>query len=836
MRLNLILLVVFGLSPLASYGAAMSAADAGTLKGTVTATSGGQSTIITGAKLTLINKATPGQPLSTVSNDAGEFIFSSLPSGNYTLIVESDGLASVTKEIKLDSGSILTLDIDMAVTIGESVTVRVEEGLLSTSETSTVNVIRSETLNSEPFRNDNFQNAIALTPGVVRDGNGNDYLKGTRTGQSGYKVNGVDVTDPVSGEIAFEIPLEAAATVVVEENPFSAEHGQFTGGVTNLQTKGGGDKFKVSAARFFPTFRNVFSTKVDSFRPRLTFNGPLIQKRLFFLQSFEYRYRKDRVPSLEKPNNETTVEAFNAFSQLDWNINKNNSLKFNFAVFPSRIRNLNLDTFNPVDTTPNYKQRGILASISEQSVFKDASFLSSEISYKTFDVDIFSKSTLPFEIRPEINRGGYFADTRRQTSRWQWREVYYARPLNFNGSHSIKAGFELFSSRVKGVLNYSPVFIRRLDETLAQRIDFQGGLPLGHSYKEIAGFVQDRWTLNPKITLDFGFRFDRDGVTARSNISPRFSILYSPAKNGRTIIRGGIGIFYDRSSGLIGTTDEEISEDTENTSPNFMQIPVRLVTNFAPNGTTVIDGPRLFSPQIAERLRTPRSVRWSLQLDQGITKELTIRLGYLKRTVTNDLLFEPSIVNNTTGSILLSSGGRSRYDEFQFVTTYSKPNFGQWNASYVFSRARGDLNTVDRIYGDTPGTVLRPNEYGPLPFDARHRFLLYGQMDFPHDIRVAPLFEIRSGFPFSKFDERLNFVGGRNSGRFPMYMSVDLQVTKGFMLPFFDKKKARIGVALFNLTNHFNPRDAQSNLTSPNFGKLYNSLGTSVKAKFDIEF
>jgi len=185
-------------------------ADAGTIKGTVRATAGGQSTFIAGAKLTLTNKATPAQPFRTVSNEAGEFVFGNLPSGDYILIVEAAGLSSVTREIKLDSGAVLTVDIDLAITVGETVTVRVEEGLLSTSETSTVNVIRSETLSTEPFRNDNFQNSIALTPGVVRDGSGNDYLKGTRSGQSGYKVNGGDVTDPVTGELAFEIPLEAA--------------------------------------------------------------------------------------------------------------------------------------------------------------------------------------------------------------------------------------------------------------------------------------------------------------------------------------------------------------------------------------------------------------------------------------------------------------------------------------------------------------------------------------------------------------------------------------------------------------------------------------------------
>ncbi len=811
--------------------------EAGTIKGTVTASAGGRSTVVADANLKLASKAAPDQPYTTVSNDAGEFVFRNLPVGVYVLTIDAVGLSSASREIKLDSGAILTLDIDLNVTIGETVTVRVEEGLLSTSETSTVNVIRSETLNTEPFRNDNFQSSIALTPGVVRDAGGNDHLKGTRAGQSGYKVNGVDVTDPVSGKSAFEIPLEAAATVQVEENPYSSEFGQFTGGVTNLQTKSGGDKFKISAARFFPTFRNIISTKVDSFRPRLTFSGPLVQKRLFYLQSFEYRLRNDVVPSLAKPGNNTTTEAFNAFSQLDWTINKSNTLRFNFAIFPSKIRNLALDTFNPPDTSPNYKQRGILVSVSEQSVFKDASFLSSEVSYKTFDVDVFAKSNQPFTITPEVNRGGYFADTRRKTSRIQWREVYYLRPINFGGAHSIKTGFELFNSRVRGVLNYSPIFIRRLDNTLAQRTDFQGGLPLRYSYQETAAFVQDRWTISSSVTLDYGFRFDRDGMTGRNNLSPRFSVLYSPAKNGRTIIRGGVGVFYDRTSGVGGTTEQEISDGVSNILPNFMQIPARRVTNFAANGTTIVDGPRLFEPLIAGPLRTPQSLRWSIQMDQGITKELTVRFGYLSRTVKNDLLFEPLVGSINTRAILLSSRGRSRYDEFQFVTSYNKPGFGQWNASYVLSRARGDLNTVDAIYSDTPALVLRPNEYAALPFDARHRLLVYGQLDFPHDIRVAPLLELRSGFPFSKFDASLNFVGGRNqAGPFSTYMSLDLQVTKGFKLPFFDKKKARIGVALFNLTNHFNPRDVQSNLTSPNFGLFYNSLGVSVKAKFDLEF
>jgi hypothetical protein len=813
-----------------------SSIESGAIKGKVKATSVSRSTLLVGAKLTLTNKANPDKSFTTFTNDAGEFIFTNLPTGNYVLLVESTGLANVSREIKLDSGLVLTVEIDMAVTVGETVTVRIEEGLLSTSETTVSNVIQAETLKTEPFRDDNFQNSIALTPGVVRDGKNNNYLKGTRSGQSGYKVNGADVTDPVTGNVAFEIPLEAAATVEVEESPYSSEFGQFTGGVTNLQTKGGGEKFKFSAARLFPTFRGIISSKVDSFRPRVTFSGPVYKDKLFFLQSFEYRFRRDRVPSLPKDFNRITTESFNAFTQFDWNINKSNTLKFNFAMFPSKIRNLNLDTFNPVETSPNYKQRGFLYSVSEQSVFKNSSFLSSEFSYKTFDVDVFAKSTLSFEITPEVNLGGYFADTRRQTSRWQWRENYYFRPMAAHGEHLIKTGFEMFGTNVKGNLNYSPIFIRRLDGTLAQRIDFQNGAPFAQNYGELGFYVQDRWKMNPTLTFDYGIRFDSDGVSRSKNISPRFSVLYSPGSKGKTVIRGGIGVFYDRSSPVGGVYEDYSEGDNETYLPNVLQIPRRIVTNYALDGTTLIGIPLVFSPQIDGKIRTPRSVRWSLQLDQGITKELTVRFGYLKRTLKNDLLFEP-VIDGENAAIWLSSNGRSNYDEFQFVTSYNKPGFGQWNASYVFSHSKGELNTADKIYGDTPSFILRPNQYSALSFDSRHRFLVYGQLDFRHQIRIAPLFEMRSGFPYSAVDERLNFVGNRNgAGRFPNYLSLDLQITKGIKLPFLDNKMIRIGVALFNITNHFNPRDVQQNLTSPNIGKLYNSLGTEVKAKFDFDF
>ncbi len=469
-------------------------ADAGSIKGTVSATTGdvnARPALIAGARLTLLNRALSDKPLKTVTDAAGVFAFSGLPAATYVLTAEADGFPSVTREIGLSAGANLIVEIVLTATVTETVTVREDEGLLSTGETTVTNTIRSETLKDTPLRAENYQSALLLTPGVVRGTDGADHPKGARAGQSAYTVNGTDVTDPVTGNLAFDIPLEAAANVQIEENPYSAEFGRLTDGATNLETKGGGDKYKVGVTRFFPTFHSLVSGPIDSFRPRLTLSGPVIRNRLFFLQSFEYRFSRIYVPSLVAERDSSTSESFNSFTQFDLTINKNNRVKFIAALFPQKARFVGLNTFNPQEVTPNTKQRGNLFSVSEQAIFRDASFLSSSLSYKTFDVDVFAQGPQPMTVLPDGNTGNYFADARRRSRRLQWQETYYTRPFTLGGQHSLKLGAEFDQTNVSGHFRNQPILIRRRDNTLTQRVDFAGDGVVSRSTVEIAAFVQD---------------------------------------------------------------------------------------------------------------------------------------------------------------------------------------------------------------------------------------------------------------------------------------------------------------------------------------------------------
>ena len=80
-------------------------------------------------------------------------------------------------------------------------------------------------------------------------------LKGARSSQSGMIVNSANVTDPVTGEAAINLPIEAVQSVEVLTNPYAAEYGQFTGAITTVQTRSGTDKFHANATSFFPRMR-----------------------------------------------------------------------------------------------------------------------------------------------------------------------------------------------------------------------------------------------------------------------------------------------------------------------------------------------------------------------------------------------------------------------------------------------------------------------------------------------------------------------------------------------------------------------------------------------------
>ncbi|CAN5673434.1 hypothetical protein BH18ACI4_BH18ACI4_13500 [soil metagenome] len=808
---------------------AMPGVQNGGIKGQVVADITDKRRPLPGVVVNLMGARQAEKKMQTVSDEEGRYNFTGLTAGDYAVSVELQGFKKYEQKTIVQIEATVELNILLQpIELSETVTVTEDKTDAGKTETTTAGVITGTTLRDAPLIDQKFQDALPLLPGVVRGPDGNLNIKGTRPNQSGILVSSLNVTDPVTGSPAIELPLEAVETVYVHANPYSAEYGKFTGAVTTIETRAGSNdwRYLVSGVLPRPRWRDGKLFGIGAVTPRIAVGGPILRNKLFFFQSLEYRFVRTNVPSLEnleESQRDIQRESFDSFSRVDYVMNPVHRLTVSLSVFPQKLDFSNLNSFNPADTTANFHQRGWFLALNEQAAFKSGALLQSSFSVKEFDADIFGNSAAPYLIAPDRNFGGWFDRQHRESRRYEWLEVYHFAPRRWRGSHAFKAGLNFSHTTFTGSDVSNPVRVVRANGSTSQLIKFVGNSALQRRQKEYSAFVQDKWALNGRVTFDLGLRFDRDQIGARNNFAPRFGFVFLPTDSERTIVRGGVGLFYDKIPLNVGV---------------FEQYQSQLVTTFAPDGGTVVDGPRLFVNSVPEEgRRNPYSLAANVQLDHQLSERLLLRVAYEERHTRRDFFVEPVTLEGLPeGALLLQNTGRSRYREFQTTGRLRLQKGRNIFLSYVRSEASGDLNDFNTYFGNLRHPVIRPNEFGKQQFDAPNRLLFWGDFSLRYDIVATPVFEWRSGFPFSLLDEDQNFVGPRNDGgRFPQLMTLDLLVTKGLRIPFRGKKyKGRVGVTIFNITNHWNPRDVQNNLASMQFGTLYNSPDRSFRTKFEF--
>lgn len=802
--------------------ATVQAEDAGPLSGTVYSINvDGSKDLIPGAKVILlpevcercgrVHRPSPFavQRWEAIADAAGRYSFSDLQPGRYMIEASSDGMNAAARPVEALAGAPVTLDVEMKLaTVKQSVDVTASsEETIQTSATSVAGTLEERALEHAPSAEERLTSALPLLPGVVRSADGTIFIKGARDAQNGFLVNNASVTDPVTGGTTVNLPLDVVSTVQVVSNPYDPAFGQFSGAITTVETRESNfEKFHFEAQNLMPRPRkrdgNLMG--IANFSPRLTVTGPLLGKRLAITQSVEYRFIRTQIPSLPALKGDTGLESFDSFTSLDAHITESQTAAIHLAVFPQKLKFVGLNTFTPQASTPDFHQRGYLVNLQHRYVTKVGGLLDSRASFKEFDGDVRANSTGLFRLGIETTQGGYFNPQSRDTFHQEIQETYNLAPISGRGQHLIKAGFRFARNSYNGRESFAPVEVLRASGALAERIEFGPASLVHASQNETTFFVQDKWTALPRLTLDLGLRFDHDSLTGEDHPAPRIGFAFTPGKDGKSVLRGGVGLFTDHSNLNI---------------PTFTQLPKRAVASFSPSGALLSE--QHFVNRLSE-LRNPISLNWNVQFEREVTSGILLRTGYQQRQTTRNFLLNP--ISAAGGNSLdLGNGGRSRYREFEISGRYRMRKSQQLTASYVRSSAVGDLNDFNQFFGNTAQPVIRPNERSLLSFDSPHRFVFWGEFNLPARFSIVPVVDVRSGFPYSAVTEERDFAGVRNrAGRLPSFNTLDLQVNRLITIPY-TKRKARLGLEVFNLFNHFNPRDVQGNLASARFGQFFNS-------------
>jgi hypothetical protein len=780
----------------------------------------GQPVVVPGVTLSLTCAGM--EPRREVSNELGQFRFADVHAGACSIVAELQGFKSAVRVVAVTAGETadVALRLDLEA-LHEEVSVTgsadaVDGGPIA----ARVERITASVMQMAPIASERFQDALPLIPGVVRGPDGLLNISGTRSNQSALMFNNADGTDPVTGEDAIELPIDAVSTVQVRESAFAPEFGLSAGAVTTVETERAGDAWHVTVNDLEPRPRRRAGEfrGLESWTPRFTVGGPLVKGKINVLESVQYEYSQTRVFGLPAFQSDTKVQSFESYSRVDWTVTATNHVTGSVLVSPRKTTYAGLNPFNPQGVTPDVENHNVLASVSDQLVVGDHGVLDTRVSVKQFDATIYpSQGSGPMLLAPDVNRGSYFNDQDRTSRRVEWLTTYAFTP--WGATHLLKVGTGVTDETFDGVNRSRPVDIVREDGTLTQAITFTGSGRVDRHRTALRGFGQDSWTVSSRLSVQFGARYDYDSFTGDINLAPRGSFTAVASDDGRTVIRGGGGVFYDPIP--LNVT-------------SFDQMQERATTSFAADGVTPV-GPAVLMPNVVgPALHTPRSVNWNLELDREWLKNFFVRIGYQQRQTDFEPVLNPITSASGAPVLLLATDGRSRYREGQITARYQFHGADQIVGSYTRSSAVGNLNDFNSYFGNFENPVIRPDARGPLPWDAPNRYLFWSNVSLPRAFTLFPVLDVRTGFPLSVVDENLNFVGARNqAGRYPTFVSLDLQVSKRFRL---FHHNATVGLKVFNITDHFNPRDYQGNLASANFGEFANSVGRTFRGKWVFEF
>ncbi len=296
---------VFGFCCFLSIGHwAFAQVDQGTINGAVTDPQGA---VVPNAQVTLTDTDT-GLVLNAPTNQSGEYVFSPIKIGHYTVSATAPGFSTAKLsglELNVNQRLLANLKLKPG-NVSQTVNVMAgAEQLLQTQQSSTGQTVSTAVINDTPLNGRNYVFIAQLTAGVAQsngsrgEGNGDFSANGLRAEQNNFVLDGVDnnsdEVDFLNGaSYVIKPPPDALAEFKVQTSDYDAEFGHSAGAVINASIKSGTNRLH---GNLWEYWRNNALDAVDYFAKTVpeyrqnqfggTIGGPIIKNHLFFFGDVE---------------------------------------------------------------------------------------------------------------------------------------------------------------------------------------------------------------------------------------------------------------------------------------------------------------------------------------------------------------------------------------------------------------------------------------------------------------------------------------------------------------------------------------------------------------------
>ena len=231
----------------------------------------------------------------TSADQDGNYILLNIPPGFYELratMIGYDNYIIKNVEVNVDLTSKIDFLLNESSLEIENVVVNASPKLINKNLTSTTAIVTNKTISKLPVNE--VSEILNLQAGFV-DG----HLRGGRTSEIAYMVDGMPMTDGYDGSTIIDINKDAIREMQLISGSFNAEYGQAMSGIVNITTNEGSNKFRGSIDSYFGDYLSNHSDlffnigNVDlSTTHNLNFsiNGSLIKNKLFYYLNGRYVY------------------------------------------------------------------------------------------------------------------------------------------------------------------------------------------------------------------------------------------------------------------------------------------------------------------------------------------------------------------------------------------------------------------------------------------------------------------------------------------------------------------------------------------------------------------
>jgi len=791
--------------------------------------------------ISVTGSTTPAQ--RATSDESGAFRFDRVPPGEYEIRTEFPGFATNTTRVRVGARPPSAVTIVMAIE-GVTQEVSVSGGGAQTSTSAESN------LNAIAVSGDQLDDLPVLDQDIVATMS--RFLDSTAIGTNGATVlvNGVEVN-------VLALSASAIQQIKINQNPYSAEFMRPGRGRIEIITKPGGQEYSGTFnARFRDNdlaAKNHFAAVKPPEQRRIvegTLGGPIGGGRnASFLLSGSYDAQDNQsIVYAETPTGPVTTNVPTPFRNLlaagsvTRQFGENNTVSVRFSHLYQKNTNQGVGGTTLPEAGFNHTDREDEATYTHQTILTQKILHETRFLYGDEYEPRTSINALPrLVVQDSFTGGGAQNDQVRTEHHFTLVDAVTWTP----GAQTIKFGINIPDWSWRGNddrTNTAGTFYFSSLQTyaLGQPYSFvlQSGDGRTRFLEKVVGlFVRDEIRVRPNLTIDVGLRYDwQNYFHDANNFAPRLSFAFSPDRESKTVLRGGAGVFYDRTGP--GPIQDLLRYDGQHlmryvlTDPGYPS-PLLPGDALGAQPTSVV--------RLAPNLTIPFLVDAGVGVERQLRPKTTLAINVHGARGYDD--FRSRDVNAPPPPLYLErpdpafsqvrqieSAGTRRLIGVDFTVRGQLTRVFNGTVQYGIARARNDTSGITWM---PPNMYDLSHEYGPADFDRLQTVQMFGTLNAAPWADFGASFEYDSPRPYT-ITTGLDLYNtgianarppgvGRNTERGFSYAALDLRWSHEF--PYAHPGAARgkrtttVGIDAFNVTNRVNDNLPVGNLSSPFFGQ-----------------